>query len=66
MINLQKFIAKEILIRLSADGFVSTVRYGGLYAKSSTWQTCCFEDTCSPVFVRPDEDDPGHQWLDDN
>jgi hypothetical protein len=39
MANLEKIIGKQILIRLTGDGFISTVRYAGLYSKSATWQT---------------------------
>jgi len=39
--SLQKLLAKEVLIRLTDSGFVSTVRYAGLCAKSSSWITRC-------------------------
>lgn len=35
----KKLLEKEIFIRLTADGFVSTARYAGLFRKSAAWDT---------------------------
>ncbi len=43
MASLHEFIRKNIFIRLTEDGFISTVRYGHLCAKSATWNTRCLE-----------------------
>ena len=62
MKNLKIFAPREILIRLTDDGFVSTVRYAGLYARSTAWPTGAVEEEGSVVFVRPlirrDRDEP--------
>lgn len=39
--KIQKLFAKEVLIRLTDEGFVSTIRYGGMFAKSASWITPC-------------------------
>ena len=51
MINLQKLIPKEILIRLTEDGFVSTVTYCGLFANSAAWRTCPAEEAEAPALL---------------
>lgn len=35
---------KEVLIRLTDEGFVSTLRYGRLYAKRTAWSTGSSEE----------------------
>lgn len=39
MTSLQKIFAKEVLIRLTDDGFTSTVSYCGVYRRSTAWNT---------------------------
>jgi hypothetical protein len=58
MTNLKKLMEKEILIHLTGDGFVSTVRYAGLFRKSATWQTrtCEVASREEPVFTQADAD----------
>jgi hypothetical protein len=70
MANLKKFIGKEILIRLTNDGFVSTVWYACLYSKSTTWQTRVSEipgkEIGEPAFSQADADDPGFAGFGEN
>ena len=68
--NLKKFIGKEILIRLTNDGFVSTVRYARLYSRSAAWQTRISEipgkEIAEPAFSQADGDDPGFAGFEEN
>ena len=70
MAKLKKFFGKEIFIRLTGDGFVSTVRYARLYSRSTTWQTRVSEvpgkEVGEPAFSQADPDDEGCAWPDDN
>ncbi len=70
MANLKKFIGKEILIRLTSDGFVSTVRYARLYSKSAAWQTRVSEipgkEIAQPAFSQADGDDAGFAGFEEN
>lgn len=52
MASLHEFLKKSIFIRLMEDGFISTVRYGHLYAKSATWKTRCSEAADEALCLR--------------